>query len=191
MQLTELAKACQVWRLALVGDAAHVPTPMTGAGFSASLDDAEAIAESVAAGVHGSALPMALRQYERERLGTVRNMVQSGQQFSRSFTSRADLNGVPLEGARHWVPGPQDGMTAHRAIATHQSLSRNEEQHRRSDPTPPPASTVRNRAWRRRSRALPAWCRRRSHVCCTSYSTAQASSGTSIEVRALRLVVME
>jgi len=31
-------------RLALVGDAAHVPTPMTGCGFSASLDDAEAIA---------------------------------------------------------------------------------------------------------------------------------------------------
>ena len=76
-------------RLALVGDAAHVPTPMTGCGFSASLDDAEAIAESVAAGVRASALAKALRGYEKERLSSVRGMVQSGQQFSRSFTGRA------------------------------------------------------------------------------------------------------
>jgi 2-polyprenyl-6-methoxyphenol hydroxylase-like FAD-dependent oxidoreductase len=76
-------------RLALVGDAAHVPTPMTGCGFSASLDDAEAIAESVTAGVRASALAKALREYEKERLSSVRGMVQSGQQFSRSFTGRA------------------------------------------------------------------------------------------------------
>ena len=72
-----------------MGDAAHVPTPMTGCGFSASLDDAEAIAESVAAGVRASAPAKALRGYEKERLSSVRGMVQSGQQFSRSFTGRA------------------------------------------------------------------------------------------------------
>jgi 2-polyprenyl-6-methoxyphenol hydroxylase-like FAD-dependent oxidoreductase len=72
-------------RLALVGDAAHVPTPMTGSGFSTSLDDAEAIAECVAAGIGGSALATALRGYEKERLSSVRDMVASGQQFSRSF----------------------------------------------------------------------------------------------------------
>ena len=76
-------------RLALVGDAAHVPTPMTGSGFSASLDDAEALAASVAVGVHGPTPAQALREYERERLSSVRAMVQSGQQFSRSFTGRA------------------------------------------------------------------------------------------------------
>lgn len=76
-------------RLALVGDAAHVPTPMTGSGFSASLYDAEAIAASVAAGVHGSAPAQALRGYEKERLSSVRDMVRSGQQFSRSFAGRA------------------------------------------------------------------------------------------------------
>jgi 2-polyprenyl-6-methoxyphenol hydroxylase-like FAD-dependent oxidoreductase len=76
-------------RLALVGDAAHVPTPMTGSGFSASLYDAEAVAESVAAGVRGSTVAQALTGYERKRLGNVRGMVQSGQQFSRSFTGRA------------------------------------------------------------------------------------------------------
>ncbi|MET9387008.1 FAD-dependent monooxygenase [Streptomyces sp. NPDC002928] len=76
-------------RLALVGDAAHVPTPMTGSGFSASLYDAEAVAESVAAGVRGSTVAQALGGYERKRLSSVRGMVQSGQQFSRSFTGRA------------------------------------------------------------------------------------------------------
>ena len=72
-----------------MGDAAHVPTPMTGCGFSASLDDAEAIAQAVAAGVQGSAPATALRGYEEERLSSVRQLVQAGQQFSRSFTGRA------------------------------------------------------------------------------------------------------
>jgi 2-polyprenyl-6-methoxyphenol hydroxylase-like FAD-dependent oxidoreductase len=75
-------------RLTPVGDAAHVPTPMTGSGFRASLGDAEAIAEAVAAGVHGSAPAKAVRGYERKRLSSVRNMVQSGQQFGRSFALR-------------------------------------------------------------------------------------------------------
>lgn len=75
-------------RLALVGDAAHVPTPMTGMGFGASLDDAEAIAAAIAAGRNGSSVVEALRAYERKRLGTVRRMVQSGQEFSRGFASR-------------------------------------------------------------------------------------------------------
>ena len=76
-------------RLALVGDAAHVPTPMTGSGFSASLEDAEAIAESIAAGVRGSAVAQGLRTYENKRLSSVRTMVQSGQQFSRAFARQA------------------------------------------------------------------------------------------------------
>ncbi|MDX2740713.1 FAD-dependent monooxygenase [Streptomyces caniscabiei] len=76
-------------RLALVGDAAHVPTPMTGSGFSASLHDAEAVAEAVAVGVRESTVAQALTGYERKRLGNVRGMVQAGQHFSRSFTGRA------------------------------------------------------------------------------------------------------
>lgn len=77
-------------RLALVGDAAHVPSPMTGSGFSSSLEDAEAVAEAVAAGVHGYALVTALHGYEAQRLSIVRNMVRSGQQFSRSFTAQSN-----------------------------------------------------------------------------------------------------
>jgi 2-polyprenyl-6-methoxyphenol hydroxylase-like FAD-dependent oxidoreductase len=73
-------------RIALVGDAAHVPTPMTGSGFSASLHDAEALAKAVAAhGVNGPAAKLALATYERTRLADARRLVQSGQQFSRSL----------------------------------------------------------------------------------------------------------
>jgi 2-polyprenyl-6-methoxyphenol hydroxylase-like FAD-dependent oxidoreductase len=76
-------------RLALVGDAAHVQTPMTGQGFSSALEDAEALAESIAAGLRRSAMTKTLADYERKRLSSVRSMVRSGQQFSRSFTGRA------------------------------------------------------------------------------------------------------
>jgi 2-polyprenyl-6-methoxyphenol hydroxylase-like FAD-dependent oxidoreductase len=58
---------------------------MTGSGFSTSLDDPGAIAEAVAEGVHGSDLENALPGYEDERLSSVRTMVRSGQQFSRTF----------------------------------------------------------------------------------------------------------
>lgn len=75
-------------RIGLVGDAAHVPTPMTGNGFSASVDDAEAVARAVA---NPRIYPAdALELYERTRLDSVRRLVQSGQRFSRSFGRKAD-----------------------------------------------------------------------------------------------------
>jgi 2-polyprenyl-6-methoxyphenol hydroxylase-like FAD-dependent oxidoreductase len=76
-------------RLALVGDAAHVPTPMTGSGFSESLSDAEALAAAITAQPPGSGMEAALLAYEGERLRSARRLVQSGQSFSRSFASRA------------------------------------------------------------------------------------------------------
>ncbi|WP_235577218.1 FAD-dependent monooxygenase [Rathayibacter sp. Leaf299] len=69
-------------RLALVGDAAHVPTPMTGSGFSESLYDAEALASAVTAETE---IPAALLDYEGQRLREARSLVTSGQGFSRSF----------------------------------------------------------------------------------------------------------
>lgn len=72
-------------RLALVGDAAHVPTPMTGKGFGASLQDALAIADAASNGVRGSAGQEALYRYEQQRLQSARSLVKGGQQFSRSF----------------------------------------------------------------------------------------------------------
>jgi 2-polyprenyl-6-methoxyphenol hydroxylase-like FAD-dependent oxidoreductase len=76
-------------RLVLVGDAAHVPTPMTGLGFATSLADAEALAECLASSRRGDSCSDALRAYERQRLGPARRLVQSGQQFSRSFARGA------------------------------------------------------------------------------------------------------
>ncbi len=70
-------------RLVLVGDAAHVPTPMTGSGFAASLDDAYVLAETVSP--VGGDVPDELMAYQRQRLGPARWLVQSGQQFSRAF----------------------------------------------------------------------------------------------------------
>ena len=74
-------------RLALVGNAAHVPTPMTGSGFAASLDDADALAR-VLSDRDGAEIAAALRDYERARLRSARGLVQGGQGFSRSFAAR-------------------------------------------------------------------------------------------------------
>ncbi|MEV5548624.1 FAD-dependent monooxygenase [Streptomyces sp. NPDC052309] len=93
------------WRLALAGNAAHVPTPMTGSGFAASMDDADAIAEAVASGLrHGTPLPRALAAYERKCLARARSLVQSGQQFSRSFAGSS-------------YRGPQDRPSGDRRTA--------------------------------------------------------------------------
>jgi 2-polyprenyl-6-methoxyphenol hydroxylase-like FAD-dependent oxidoreductase len=74
-------------RLVLVGDAAHVPSPMTGSGFAASLADAEALARATEGNAHGG-VQAALLAYERQRLGPAQSLVQSGQRFSRSFAGR-------------------------------------------------------------------------------------------------------
>jgi 2-polyprenyl-6-methoxyphenol hydroxylase-like FAD-dependent oxidoreductase len=72
-------------RIAIVGDAAHLPTPLTASGFNASLQDAATLADCVAKGIQGTAAVEALLEYESRRLKNVRQIVQSGQSFSRSF----------------------------------------------------------------------------------------------------------
>ncbi|WP_306344845.1 FAD-dependent monooxygenase [Micromonospora sp. 4G55] len=71
-------------RLALVGNAAHVPTPMTGQGFDASVLDAETLARELRAAAAGD-VPARLERYERIRLDDVQRLVRGGQRFSRSF----------------------------------------------------------------------------------------------------------
>ncbi|MFL0373050.1 FAD-dependent monooxygenase [Paenibacillus amylolyticus] len=72
-------------RIAIIGDAAHVLTPLTASGFNASLQDAAALADCVAEGIEGASAAGALLEYESKRLKSVRQIVQSGQSFSRSF----------------------------------------------------------------------------------------------------------
>ncbi len=72
-------------RIAIVGDAAHLPTPLTASGFNASLQDAATLAKCVAKGIQGNSAAEALLEYESLRLKNARQIVQSGQSFSRSF----------------------------------------------------------------------------------------------------------
>ena len=72
-------------RIALIGDAAHVPAPITASGFNASLDDAVELGKCAAKGVTGKAGIKALKKYESGRLKKVRRIVESGNSFSQSF----------------------------------------------------------------------------------------------------------
>jgi 2-polyprenyl-6-methoxyphenol hydroxylase-like FAD-dependent oxidoreductase len=72
-------------RLCLVGDAAHVATPMTGNGFGTAASDAIALARFLDAGMLATAPEEALQSYEGARLDAVRAVVLSGQRFSRDF----------------------------------------------------------------------------------------------------------
>lgn len=72
-------------RIGLVGDAAHVPAPVTASGFNESLQDAAVLGECVSKGIHANKAIEALRKYESLRLERVRQMVQSGQFFSQTF----------------------------------------------------------------------------------------------------------
>lgn len=74
-------------RIALVGDAAHLPTPMTGNGFDASLRDAATLQELLV-GCAPDGVDAALEAYEVLRLPEVRDIVAGGQQFSRGFSGR-------------------------------------------------------------------------------------------------------
>ena len=72
-------------RLLILGDAAHVPAPITASGFNQSLKDAVVLGDCVR---ENSDVVAALQAYERRLLKPVRRMVQSGQSFSRSFGNR-------------------------------------------------------------------------------------------------------
>lgn len=72
-------------RIAIVGDAAHVPAPVTASGFNESLQDAVALGKCVVQGITSQAAIKALADYESLRLEKVRQMVLSGQFYSRSF----------------------------------------------------------------------------------------------------------
>ncbi|MCB2411092.1 FAD-dependent monooxygenase [Hymenobacter lucidus] len=72
-------------RIALVGDAGHVTTPITAAGFNAALQDAATLAECVEERRQGSDIVQALLDYESRRLPAAQQQVRGGQNFSRSF----------------------------------------------------------------------------------------------------------
>jgi 2-polyprenyl-6-methoxyphenol hydroxylase-like FAD-dependent oxidoreductase len=80
-------------RVVLIGDAAHVASPMTGAGFQNALLDVRALAAALdhvpAPGVPESDVPTGLDRYERERLPLVRRLVSSGMAWGDSYLRSA------------------------------------------------------------------------------------------------------
>lgn len=75
-------------RMCLVGDAAHVPSPMTGRGFDASALDALALADALQEIPACRGSTSGLRRYEASRLDPAQELVRSGYGFSRSFAPR-------------------------------------------------------------------------------------------------------
>jgi 2-polyprenyl-6-methoxyphenol hydroxylase-like FAD-dependent oxidoreductase len=72
-------------RVALVGDAAHVSSPMTGSGFHYSLLDVLSLRQALAGIANGEAVAAALTQFERARLADDRRLALYGQRWSRDY----------------------------------------------------------------------------------------------------------
>jgi 2-polyprenyl-6-methoxyphenol hydroxylase-like FAD-dependent oxidoreductase len=73
-------------RAVIIGDAAHVVSPMTGAGLINGFQDALALAGQLA-GARGPMVPDALRRYERQRLGPARELAGHSAAWSHRFRS--------------------------------------------------------------------------------------------------------
>lgn len=73
-------------RVALIGDAAHVASPVTGAGFINGLLDVAALATAVR-DAPAAAVPNRLTKYQLHRLKPVQQMVASSMAWSRAYTS--------------------------------------------------------------------------------------------------------
>jgi 2-polyprenyl-6-methoxyphenol hydroxylase-like FAD-dependent oxidoreductase len=72
-------------RMALIGDAAHVSSPMTGSGFHYSLLDVLSLRQALAGIATGEAVGPALTQFERARLVDDRRLALYGRRWSRDY----------------------------------------------------------------------------------------------------------
>lgn len=75
--------------LAIVGDAAHVVSPMTGVGFATGVEDAAVLARLLADRRGHEPTSVALARYEAARLRYVRALVAHSRQLSTEFLSYA------------------------------------------------------------------------------------------------------
>jgi 2-polyprenyl-6-methoxyphenol hydroxylase-like FAD-dependent oxidoreductase len=71
-------------RVALIGEAAHVSSPMTGSGFHYSLLDVLSLRQALAGIASGRAVA-ALTQFEHARLTDDRQLALYGQRWSRDY----------------------------------------------------------------------------------------------------------
>jgi 2-polyprenyl-6-methoxyphenol hydroxylase-like FAD-dependent oxidoreductase len=76
-------------RAVIVGDAAHVATPMTGAGLVNGFRDVLALTRELARADGPEDVPATLRRYEGIRLGPARDLAQQSMWWSARFRSAA------------------------------------------------------------------------------------------------------
>jgi 2-polyprenyl-6-methoxyphenol hydroxylase-like FAD-dependent oxidoreductase len=70
---------------ALVGDAAHVSSPMTGSGLHYALLDVLSLRQAIAGVARGGMVALALERFERARLADDRQLALYGQRWSRDY----------------------------------------------------------------------------------------------------------
>jgi 2-polyprenyl-6-methoxyphenol hydroxylase-like FAD-dependent oxidoreductase len=75
--------------LALVGDAAHVVSPMTGSGYASGVEDAAALGGALASRSANDPVSAALRRYEAARLPYVRALVSQSRRLSAAYVRYA------------------------------------------------------------------------------------------------------
>lgn len=80
-------------RLAIVGDAAHVVTPMTGSGYASGIEDAIVLATQLAQSGGDESVSAALARYESARLPYVRGLVAHSQHLSANYVRYANAGG--------------------------------------------------------------------------------------------------
>lgn len=78
--------------LAIVGDAAHVVSPMTGRGFATGVEDAQVLAQMLADRHVTEPISAALARYEAARLPFVRGLVTHSKRISAEYVRYASSN---------------------------------------------------------------------------------------------------
>jgi 2-polyprenyl-6-methoxyphenol hydroxylase-like FAD-dependent oxidoreductase len=76
-------------RVAIIGDAAHTVSPMTGSGFASAVEDAAALARLLAAPSAGESIQDTLARYESARRPYSRRLVASSMRASAEFVRYA------------------------------------------------------------------------------------------------------
>jgi 2-polyprenyl-6-methoxyphenol hydroxylase-like FAD-dependent oxidoreductase len=85
--------------LAIVGDAAHIVSPMTGRGFATGVEDAAVLAKMLADRGEDELIAAALARYETARLPFVRGLVGHSKRLSVDFLRYANDVSKPAPSA--------------------------------------------------------------------------------------------
>ncbi|ENY77156.1 salicylate hydroxylase Nah [Pseudomonas putida TRO1] len=75
--------------MAIIGDAAHVITPMTGRGLLTGMEDASTVAHLLARRSPGETLATVLARYEQARLPFIKGLVKHSMNISNEYVDLA------------------------------------------------------------------------------------------------------